>query len=92
MEETITLNIWQRMNWVDETLNWDAVSNLTVITLILRIWTPDLELLNVANAYQFTLLNLVYTYQMTGPLLIVNPPPNFMPGPIIEFLIFKLVV
>lgn len=22
MEETITLNIWQRMNWVDETLNW----------------------------------------------------------------------
>ena len=51
MEETITLNIWQRMNWVDETLNWDSsISNLTVITLDPSdIWTPDLELLNAAT-------------------------------------------
>ena len=66
MEETITLNIWQRMNWVDETLNWDAtVSNLTVITLDpSEIWTPDLELLNAATKPQI--------YTLEGGLYLSN--------------------
>ena len=65
MEETITLNIWQRMNWLDETLNWDStVSNLTVITLDpSEIWTPDLELLNAATKPQiYTLEGGLYLY------------------------------
>ena len=65
MEETITLNIWQRMNWLDETLNWDStVSNLTSITLDpSEIWTPDLELINAATKPEiYTLEGGLYLY------------------------------
>ena len=51
VEETITLNIWQRMDWKDRTLTWNStISNLNLISLSPNdIWTPDLELLNAAN-------------------------------------------
>tara|TARA_B100000795_G_scaffold218672_1_gene172819 strand:- start:161 stop:1117 length:957 start_codon:yes stop_codon:yes gene_type:complete len=65
MEETITLNIWQRMNWNDNKLNWNSsVSNLTFISLDPDgIWTPDLELLNAASLPEiYTLKGGLYLY------------------------------
>ena len=65
MEETITLNIWERMNWVDDSLSWDSsVSNLTFISLDPNdIWTPDIELLNAATKPQiYTLQGGLYLY------------------------------
>ena len=64
-EEAITLNVWERINWKDETLNWDSsFSNLTVITLNPNeIWTPDLELLNAATKpIIYTLEGGLYLY------------------------------
>ena len=51
VEETLTLNIWQRMDWKDQTINWNSsTSKLNLISLSPDdIWTPDLELLNAAN-------------------------------------------
>ena len=65
MEETITLNIWERMNWMDTSLMWDSeISNLTFISLDPSyIWTPDLELLNAATKPQiYTLRGGLYLY------------------------------
>ena len=65
MEETISLNIWQRMNWLDEKLFWTSnTSNLTFISLDPEdIWTPDLELLNAATRPEiYTLKGGLYLY------------------------------
>ena len=65
MEETISLNVWQRMNWNDEKLVWsDTMSNLTFISLDPNdIWTPDLELLNAATRPEiYTLKGGLYLY------------------------------
>ena len=65
MEETISLNVWQRMNWNDEKLVWsDTMSNLTFISLDPQdIWTPDLELLNAATRPEiYTLKGGLYLY------------------------------
>ena len=65
MEETISLNIWQRMNWLDEKLGWQSsMSNLTFISLDpSEVWTPDLELLNAAMLPEiYTLKGGLYLY------------------------------
>lgn len=65
MEETISLNVWQRMNWLDEKLNWSSnMSDLTFISLDPNdIWTPDLELLNAATKPEiYTLKGGLYLY------------------------------
>ena len=65
MEETISLNVWQRMNWVDEKLVWSSnMSDLSFISLDPdEIWTPDLELLNAATRPEiYTLKGGLYLY------------------------------
>jgi hypothetical protein len=65
MEETISLNVWQRMNWVDEKLVWSSnMSDLSFISLDPNeIWTPDLELLNAATRPEiYTLKGGLYLY------------------------------
>ena len=65
MEETITLNIWQRIYWKDHQLTWTPqYSNLTFISLDPSgIWTPDLELLNAASLPEiYTLKGGLYLY------------------------------
>ena len=65
MEEKISLNVWQRMNWVDEKLVWTSnMSDLTFISLDPNdIWTPDLELLNAATKPEiYTLKGGLYLY------------------------------
>lgn len=65
MEEKISLNVWQRMNWVDEKLVWSSnMSDLTFISLDPNdIWTPDLELLNAATKPEiYTLKGGLYLY------------------------------
>ena len=65
MEEKISLNVWQRMNWNDEKLVWsDSMSNLSFISLDPNeIWTPDLELLNAATRPEiYTLKGGLYLY------------------------------
>jgi hypothetical protein len=49
-EESIMLNIWLRMNWIDTNLDWDE-SDFNVSFLAVNpknVWVPDIELLNAA--------------------------------------------
>ena len=50
-KETLDLNIWVRMNWKDEILNWNSSKyNLSFLSMnVDNIWTPDIELLNAAS-------------------------------------------
>ena len=50
-KETLDLNIWVRMNWKDEILNWNSSDyNLSFLSMnVDDIWTPDIELLNAAS-------------------------------------------
>ena len=65
MEETISLNVWVRMNWYDEFLQWnESKSNLTFLSLNpTDVWTPDLELINAAKKPDiYTLKGGLYLY------------------------------
>jgi hypothetical protein len=65
MQETISLNIWVRMNWNDDFLTWSSdKSNLTFLSLSPDdIWTPDLELINAAKKPDiYTLKGGLYLY------------------------------
>lgn len=75
MEETISLNIWQRMNWLDQKLGWNSsMSNLTFISLDpSEVWTPDLELLNAAMLPEiYTLKGGLYLYS-DGSIIYSKP-------------------
>jgi hypothetical protein len=50
-KETLDLNIWVRMNWKDEVLNWNnSIYNISFLSMnVDDIWTPDIELLNAAS-------------------------------------------
>lgn len=50
--ETIKLNIWFRMNWINEYMYWYNNSNYTMTSIDVNptdIWTPDIELINAAS-------------------------------------------
>ena len=50
-EETMMLNIWLRMNWVDTNLQWDPNEyNISFLGIKpSNVWVPDVELLNAAS-------------------------------------------
>jgi len=49
-EESIMLNIWLRMNWIDTNLDWDLEDyNISFLAVDPKnVWVPDVELLNAA--------------------------------------------
>lgn len=75
MEETIDINMWVRLNWIDENLKWNSsVSNLTFLSVSTdSIWIPDIELLNAASLPQiYTLKGGINLYN-DGLLMWSNP-------------------
>lgn len=75
MEETIDINMWVRLNWVDENLKWNSsVSNISFLSVGTdSIWIPDIELLNAASLPQiYTLKGGINLYN-NGLLMWSNP-------------------
>lgn len=75
MEETIDINMWVRLNWVDENLRWNSsVSNISFLSVSTNsIWIPDIELLNAASIPQiYTLKGGINLYN-DGLLMWSNP-------------------
>ena len=96
MEETIDINMWVRLNWIDENLKWNSsVSNLTFLSVSTdSIWIPDIELLNAASLPQiYTLkggINLYNDGLISGVIL---PIQFFMSTELYRFpLILKCVL
>ena len=54
VEETLELNMWIRLNWIDPNLKWNSsVSNISFLSVGTdSIWVPDIELLNAASLPQ----------------------------------------
>lgn len=76
IKETISLNIWVRMNWYDYNLKWDGIEydNTTFIAVDKNtIWTPDLELLNAANLPEIYTLQGGSMLYNTGDIMWSNP-------------------
>ena len=76
IKETISLNIWVRMNWHDYNLEWDEsdYDNTTFIAVDKNIiWTPDLELLNAANLPEIYTLQGGSMLYNTGDIMWSNP-------------------
>lgn len=75
MEETLELNMWVRLNWIDESLQWNSsVSNISFLSVGTHsIWVPDIELLNAASLPQiYTLRGGINLYN-NGLLMWSNP-------------------
>ena len=65
--ETIKLNIWFRMNWINEYMSWNNNSNYTMTSIDVNpydIWTPDIELINAAS--------LPEIYTLKGGMMLYN--------------------
>ena len=65
--ETIKLNIWFRMNWMNEYMSWTNRSEFSMNSIDVNpdnIWTPDIELLNAAS--------LPEIYTLKGGLMLYN--------------------
>ena len=76
--ETIKLNIWFRMNWMNDYMNWENHSNFTINSLDVsseNIWTPDIELLNAAS--------LPEIYTLKGGIMLYNTGECMWSRPVI---------
>jgi len=65
--ETIKLNIWFRMNWYNEYLNWENNTEFPIDVIDVSsdtVWTPDIELLNAAA--------LPEIYTLKGGMMLYN--------------------
>ena len=65
--ETIKLNIWFRMNWMNEYMSWTNRSEFSMNSIDVNpdnIWTPDIELINAAS--------LPEIYTLKGGLMLYN--------------------
>ena len=65
--ETIKLNIWFRMNWMNEYMSWVNKTEFSMTSIDVNpdnIWTPDIELLNAAS--------LPEIYTLKGGLMLYN--------------------
>lgn len=65
--ETIKLNIWFRMNWMNQYMNWYNNSNYTISSIDVNptdIWIPDIELINAAS--------LPEIYTLKGGMMLYN--------------------
>ena len=74
-EETIDINLWVRMTWNDDYLNWNSsVSNLTFLSVDKDyIWVPDIELLNAASLPDVYTLNGGMNLYSNGDIMWSNP-------------------
>ena len=74
-EETIDINLWVRLNWMDEYLNWNSsISNLTFLSVDKSyIWIPDIELLNAASLPNVYTLNGGMNLYNNGNIMWSNP-------------------
>ena len=75
MEETIDINLWVRMNWVDDYLKWNSsTSNLTFLSVDKSYtWVPDIELLNAADLPNIYTLNGGMNLYSNGDIMWSNP-------------------
>jgi hypothetical protein len=75
MEETIDINLWVRMNWIDENLQWNSsISNLTFLSVDKSYtWVPDIELLNAASLPDIYTLNGGMNLYNNGEIMWSNP-------------------
>jgi len=75
MEETVDINLWVRMNWVDNNLKWNSsVSNLTFLSVDKSYtWVPDIELLNAASLPDIYTLNGGMNLYSNGEIMWSNP-------------------
>ena len=74
-KETLDLNIWVRMNWKDEMLNWNS-SNYNISFLSMNvdtIWTPDIELLNAASKPNIYILDEALNLYSDGSIFRSKP-------------------
>ena len=74
-EETIDINLWVRLNWKDDYLNWDSNhSNLTFLSVDKDyIWVPDIELLNAASLPDIYTLKGGMNLYSDGSIMWSNP-------------------
>jgi len=75
MEETVDINLWVRMNWIDDYLKWNStVSNLTFLSVDKSYtWVPDIELLNAASLPNIYTLNGGMNLYSNGEIMWSNP-------------------
>jgi hypothetical protein len=74
-KETLDLNIWVRMNWKDEILNWNSSKyNLSFLSMnVDNIWTPDIELLNAASKPTIYILDEALNLYSDGSIFRSKP-------------------
>ena len=74
-KETLDLNIWVRMNWKDEILNWNSSDyNLSFLSMnVDNIWTPDIELLNAASKPTIYILDEALNLYSDGSIFRSKP-------------------
>jgi hypothetical protein len=74
-EETMMLNIWLRMNWVDTNLQWDPDEyNISVLGIKpSNVWVPDIELLNAASIPDLYTLEGGMMLYSTGEIMWSRP-------------------
>jgi len=74
-KETLDLNIWVRMNWKDEILNWNSSDyNLSFLSMnVDNIWTPDIELINAASKPTIYILDEALNLYSDGSIFRSKP-------------------
>lgn len=74
-KETLDLNIWLRMNWYNEILNWnESLNDISFLSVnVDNIWTPDIELLNAASKPTIYILDEALTLYSNGAIFRSKP-------------------
>ncbi len=75
IKETLSLNIWVRMEWKNDFLVWNnSVSNITFLSVdSSTVWVPDIELLNAASQPDIYILNQGMNLYQSGDFFRSNP-------------------
>ena len=74
-EETIDINLWVRLNWNDNYLEWDSnISSLDFLSVENdEVWVPDIELLNAASLPDIYTLKGGMNLYKNGDIMWSNP-------------------
>lgn len=74
-KETLDLNIWVRMNWQNNILNWNlSTTNISFLSVdVDKIWTPDIELLNAVSKPNIYILNEALNLYSDGSIFRSKP-------------------
>ncbi len=74
VSETIDMNIWITMTWVDELLTWNKNNNVEYLNIKSNeVWLPDLELYNAAKLPQVYNIKDDLTLFYNGTILYKKP-------------------